>query len=145
MSDLSNALSPSSEYSVVDVIASTGRCNTLLSALEAADLIATLQQEGTFTVFAPTDEAFEQLDGTLLKELLADQTRLREALCLHVAPCTASGAELGRVSTLETVHGQPLTVESTDALCINNACVIEGDLEASNGIVHLIDSVLMPL
>jgi transforming growth factor-beta-induced protein len=141
---------PAEETSVVDLAISAGGFSTLVAAIEAAGLLETLEGEGPFTIFAPTDEAFEtafdQL-GITAEELLADTETLTSILTYHVL---AQAADSQLVSTLDgesvaTVNGAEVAISIVDgSVMINDATVVSADLEADNGIVHVINSVLLP-
>ena len=141
---------PTEGTSVVDLAISAGGFSTLVAAIEAAGLVETLEGEGPFTVFAPTDEAFETaLDqlGITADELLADTETLTSILTYHVL---AQATDSQLVSTLDgesvaTVNGAEVAISIVDgAVMINDATVVSADLEADNGIVHVINSVLLP-
>ena len=138
------------ETSVVDLAISAGGFTTLVAAIDAAGLVDTLEGEGPFTVFAPTDAAFDAaLDqlGLTAEELLADTETLTSILTYHVLPQEAD-AQL--VTTLDgesvaTVNGAEVQISVADgSVMVNNATVVSTDLEADNGIVHVIDAVLLP-
>ena len=121
--------------------------STLVSAVEAADLVETLNGEGPFTVFAPTNEAFEALPEGALDELLMDENsdQLTSVLTYHVVPMAAMSGDLEDGQEIETVNGEMLTVSiDGETVMINEATVTEADIEASNGVIHVIDAVLMP-
>lgn len=130
---------------IVDVASEAGEFNTLLTALETAELRAVLEHDGPFTVFAPTDSAFEELPEGAVSDLLADVEQLTAVLLYHVVPGTLSAEEVAERSELETAGGEMLsvTVENGDVF-VNGAQVIATDVEADNGVIHVIDGVLMP-
>lgn len=124
-----------------------GQFGTLLKALDAAGLTATLEGEGPFTVFAPTDAAFAKLPEGTLDDLLKPENkdRLRAILTYHVVPGDLTAAEVMKESQLKTVNGKMLQVHAVDGkVMIDNATVTRADIRASNGIIHVIDTVLMP-
>ena len=132
---------------IVDTAVAAGSFNTLAAALTAADLVETLKGEGPFTVFAPTDDAFAALpDGTvddLLKPENKDQ--LVAVLTYHVVPGKVmSGDIAGKTMDVATVQGGNLAVDATDGVKINDANVVSADVEASNGVIHVIDKVVLP-
>ncbi len=133
---------------IVDVAASNGNFNTLVAAVQAAGLEDTLRGEGPFTVFAPTDAAFAALpDGTVESLLMPEnKDQLVSILTYHVLPGAVMAADVvGAETTVETVNGQAVTVDGTgDGVTINDANVTATDIEASNGVIHVIDSVLLP-
>jgi uncharacterized surface protein with fasciclin (FAS1) repeats len=129
---------------IVDTAASAGQFRTLVAALEKADLVDTLKGAGPYTVFAPTDEAFAKLPKGALEGLLSDKEKLTAVLTYHVVPGKVMAADVkpGRV---KTVQGQSLTVATkNDAVMVNDARVIKTDIAASNGVIHIIDSVVLP-
>ncbi len=121
--------------------------STLVSAVEAAGLAETLSGEGPYTVFAPTNEAFEALPEGALDDLLMEENsdQLESVLTYHVVPSAAMAADLSDGQELETVNGEMLTVSiDGDTVMIGDATVVQPDVEASNGVIHGIDTVLMP-
>ncbi len=131
---------------IVDVAAEQAPLSTLVTALQAADLVEALSGEGPFTVFAPTNDAFAALPPEVLEALLLPENKdlLTEVLAYHVVPDTVTSAGLRGPRDLETLNG-PVNISSTrDELFVNDAQVIAIDLEASNGVIHAIDAVLIP-
>lgn len=130
---------------IVDVATADGRFVTLVTALEAAELVDTLASEGPFTVFAPTDQAFAALPEGTLDDLLADVPALTDVLLYHVVSGTVVATDVVTLEAATTLQGEeaPITVDG-DTVKIGEATVIVTDLEASNGIIHVIDTVLMP-
>nr|MBS0036583.1 fasciclin domain-containing protein [Saprospiraceae bacterium] len=131
---------------VMDVISTSPDHTTLTEALEASGLDATLQGEGPFTVFAPTDEAFDQIDSSLLADLLAEpEGLLTDILLYHVVGDSLVSSDLTDSMTIETLNGNTVLVTiDSNGIFINHAQVTLADLEADNGVVHVIDVVLMP-
>jgi len=134
------------EGNIVAVAQETPELSTLVEAVTAAGLVATLEEPGPYTVFAPTNAAFEALGGTLDTLLKpANKAELSEILTYHVVPGELSSAELSDGQKLETVQGGSLEVKiSNGEVTVNGAKVATADVEASNGIVHVIDEVLLP-
>ncbi len=131
--------------SIVQVAQVAGQFSTLLRAVEAAGLTETLAEEGPFTVFAPTDGAFADLPEGLLDSLVADPDALGQILLYHVVPGTYTVAELREHSELETAQGETLRIEDTPrGITVNGAYLLTADIRASNGIVHVITSVITP-
>jgi uncharacterized surface protein with fasciclin (FAS1) repeats len=131
---------------IVDVAAGNDAFSTLVTAVQAADLVEALSGEGPFTVFAPTNDAFAALPPEVLEALLLPENKdlLTEVLAYHVVPDTVTSAGLRGPRDLETLNG-PVNISSTrDELFVNDAQVIAIDLEASNGVIHAIDAVLIP-
>jgi uncharacterized surface protein with fasciclin (FAS1) repeats len=130
---------------IVDVAMASTSFSTLVRALNAAGLVDTLREAGPFTVFVPADEAFAKLPANELRTLLANPQGLRGVLTYHVVPRRLTSADLQDGATLTTTNGAPLTVrvEGND-LYINDAKVVQRDIVASNGVIYVIDTVLMP-
>jgi uncharacterized surface protein with fasciclin (FAS1) repeats len=130
---------------IVDIAAADGRFTTLVAALEAADLAETLEGEGPFTVFAPTDEAFARLPAGTVDSLLADVPQLQNVLLYHVVAGAVMAADVARLESADTQLGQPVSIrEANGTVFINEAEVVVADIPASNGVIHVIDSVLLP-
>jgi uncharacterized surface protein with fasciclin (FAS1) repeats len=139
------ATDEASTQDVVGVIAGNADTTTLATAVDAAGLVETLQGDGPFTVFAPTDEAFAALPAGVLDQLIqpANSAALTQILTYHVVPGKVMAADVtdGAVATVE---GQDITLSTADGVTVNGATVTEADLDASNGVVHVIDTVLLP-
>jgi uncharacterized surface protein with fasciclin (FAS1) repeats len=129
---------------IVDTASAAGSFNTLVSAVKAADLVGTLKGDGPFTVFAPTDAAFAKLPVEQLQALLADKAALNKVLTYHVVPGRIEAAEVVRLSSAPTVEGRPLEIRVGDSVMVNNATVLKTDISTSNGVIHVIDTVLLP-
>ncbi len=132
---------------IVDTAVSAGQFNTLAAALEAADLIDTLKGDGPFTVFAPTDEAFAKLPEGTVEVLLKPENReqLINVLTYHVVPGKVSSSEVVKITEATTVQGSDIDIAVVDgSVKIDNATVVKADIDASNGIIHVIDSVILP-
>lgn len=129
---------------IVDVAVQAGSFKTLVQAVQAAGLVETLSGEGPFTVFAPTDEAFAQIPQETLQAVLADKEKLTAILTYHVAPGKLMAADVVRSTQLQTVQGQSITVSTEGGVRVDNANVIQTDIEADNGVIHVIDQVIMP-
>jgi uncharacterized surface protein with fasciclin (FAS1) repeats len=130
---------------IVETAKSAGSFNTLAKAIEAADLTETLKGEGPFTVFAPTDEAFAKLPKGTLESLLQDQEKLATILKYHVVPGKVSSSQAMEISEAKTVSGKSLKIsKATGKLMVGNATVTKADIPASNGVIHVIDTVLLP-
>lgn len=134
---------------IVDVAASNGSFNTLVAAVQAAGLEDTLRSEGPFTVFAPTDAAFAALPAGTVESLLLPENKdkLVGILTYHVVPGAVKAADvLGAKTDVATVNGKTITVDGSDGATVkvNNATVTAADVEASNGVIHVIDTVLLP-
>ncbi len=131
---------------IVEVAMADGRFGTLVKTIEAAGLVETLKGEGPFTVFAPTDSAFAKLPAGALDGLLADLPQLKNILLYHVVPGTIMAADVVKLPTAATVLGPALTIVTTPegAVTINGVNVIVTDIAAKNGVIHVIDNVLIP-
>jgi uncharacterized surface protein with fasciclin (FAS1) repeats len=138
---------PATLGSIPSVAANTGQFNTLLIAVRAADLEATLAGPGPITLFAPTDAAFDKLAPATLQRLLKPENRavLRQVLTYHVFSGRApSSGLMGKTMTSPTVEGSSVFIDGRNGVMVNNARVIQADIEASNGLIHSIDTVLLP-
>jgi uncharacterized surface protein with fasciclin (FAS1) repeats len=148
----SNASATESPATVVDVAASNDDFSTLVTAVEAAGLAETLNGDGPFTVFAPVNDAFAALPAGTLDTLLLpeNEDQLTAVLTYHVVPLEAMSEDLRDGMTITTVQGQPLTVGVSDSGVTltdaggNTVSVVQADIEAGNGVVHVIDKVLLP-
>lgn len=131
---------------IVDTAVAAGSFTTLAAALDAAGLVETLKGEGPFTVFAPTDEAFAALpEGTIENLLLPEnKDQLTAILTYHVIPGKVMSTDLSDGMAATTVQGGDLTVDLSDGVKINTASVVTADIEASNGVIHVIDAVILP-
>lgn len=133
------------EQNIVEIAVADGRFSTLVTALQEAELVETLSGEGPFTVFAPTDEAFAKIPEETLNEILADKEQLTSILTYHVIAGKVMASDVVELTSAETVQGGELEIEVTgNEVMVNNANVIVTDIEASNGVIHVIDTVLIP-
>ena len=128
---------------IVDTAVSAGSFNTLVTAVQAAGLVDTLKGPGPFTVFAPTDEAFAKVPKADLDALLKDKAKLTAVLTYHVLPGKVMAADV-KAGSAKTVNGQSLTIATAGGVKVDNAKVTATDIVASNGVIHVIDSVVMP-
>jgi len=132
---------------IVDTAVSAGQFETLVAAVKAAGLVETLKGDGPYTVFAPTDEAFAKLPAGTVDDLLKPENKeqLVAILTYHVVPGKImSGDIAGNKTMVETVQGSELTVDAMDGVKVNEAQVITADIETSNGVIHVIDTVVLP-
>lgn len=130
---------------IVAVAQAAGNFETLLAAATAADLVATLQSEGPFTVFAPTDEAFAQIPEEQLQALLQDKEALTRVLLYHVVPGKVGSSQVVNLKSAETAAGEQVAIDVVDgSVKVDNATVVATDIEATNGVIHVIDRVIMP-
>jgi uncharacterized surface protein with fasciclin (FAS1) repeats len=128
---------------IVDTAVAAGSFKTLVTAVQAAGLVDTLKGKGPFTVFAPTDEAFAKIPKDKLDALLKDKAALTKVLTYHVVPGKVMAANVA-AGKVKTVQGAELTVSTTGGVKVDNANVIKTDVVASNGVIHVIDTVVMP-
>ena len=129
---------------IVDVAASVDTFSTLVAAVKAAGLVETLSSEGPFTVFAPTNAAFAALPAGTLDALLADPEQLAGILTLHVVSGKALAADVVGLSEVTTVAGKVLPISTVDGVTVDGVSVIQTDVMASNGVIHVIDAVILP-
>ena len=132
---------------IVDTAVSAGNFNTLVAAVQAAGLVDTLKGEGPFTVFAPTDEAFEKLPAGTVEDLLKPENKdqLVAVLTYHVIPGKVmSGDIAGKKMNVKTVQGSEISVDAMDGVKVDAANVVTADIETSNGVIHVIDQVVLP-
>ena len=128
---------------IVDTAVAAGSFKTLATALQAAGLVDTLKGKGPFTVFAPTDEAFAKVPKADLDALLADKAKLTAVLTYHVVPGKVMAADV-KGGKVKTVQGSEITVATTGGVKVDAANVVKTDIVADNGVIHVIDSVIMP-
>ncbi len=145
----SDSTSPSGDAAMADIVATAdgaGTFKTLLEAAKAAGLVETLQGTGPFTVFAPTDEAFAALPAGTLDGLLADPEALKKVLLYHVVSGEVTADQVVGLTSADTVEGSPIAISVDDGkVYLNDAAqVVKTDIMASNGVIHVIDQVLLP-
>jgi uncharacterized surface protein with fasciclin (FAS1) repeats len=130
---------------IVDTAEAAGDFNTLVTAVKAAGLVETLKGEGPFTVFAPTDAAFAKVPTDTLNALLADKAALANVLTYHVVAGKVMAADVVKLTSAVTVQGQAVSIEVKDGkVYIDGTQVVTTDIEASNGVIHVIDAVILP-
>jgi len=129
---------------IVEVASSAGTFTTLLTAAKAAGLAETLATGGPFTVFAPTDEAFAKLPEGTVEGLLQDTEKLKAVLLYHVVSGTVMAKDVAGITSATTLQGGDLKVDTSRGVMINDAKVVKADVGASNGVIHVIDTVLLP-
>ena len=129
---------------IVEIAGSSAQFKTLVAAVKAAGLVETLQGAGPFTVFAPTDDAFAKLPAGTVEGLLQDLPKLKAVLTYHVVAGKVMATDVAGVKSAKTVQGSELRVDANHGVKINNASVTKADIEASNGVIHVIDTVLIP-
>ncbi|MGS5089877.1 fasciclin domain-containing protein [Hydrogenophaga sp. A37] len=128
---------------IVDTAVAAGSFKTLATALQAAGLVDTLKGKGPFTVFAPTDEAFAKVPKADLDALLKDKAKLTAVLTYHVVPGKVMAADV-KAGKVKTVQGSDITVSTMGGVKVDAANVVKTDIAADNGVIHVIDSVIMP-
>jgi uncharacterized surface protein with fasciclin (FAS1) repeats len=132
---------------IVDTAVAAGSFKTLAAALQAADLVDTLKGDGPFTVFAPTDEAFAKLPAGTVESLLKpeNKAKLQAILTYHVVAGSVSSSEVVKLTSAKTVNGQSVSIKVADGgVSIDGANVVKADIKTSNGVIHVIDSVILP-
>ncbi len=134
----------STHKDIVDTAVSAGEFNMLVAAVKAAGLVDTLKSPGPFTVFAPTDDAFAEIPSEKLSKLLKQPERLGAILKYHVVPGRVMAKDVVRLTSAKTALGQSVRITSSHGVRINDANVVKTDIETSNGVIHVIDSVLIP-
>jgi PGF-CTERM protein len=141
----SNANGTESQKNIVETAVAAGNFNTLVEAVQEAGLVDTLSSPGPFTVFAPTDEAFAKVPSAVMDTLMADKTLLTSVLTYHVVPGEVMSSDLVNGMSVKTVEGSDvrITIDSAGVM-VDNARVINADIKASNGVIHVIDAVILP-
>ncbi|MBE0659071.1 MAG: fasciclin domain-containing protein [Bryobacteraceae bacterium] len=130
---------------IVDTAVSAGQFKTLVTAVKAAGLVETLKSAGPFTVFAPTDEAFAKLPAGTVESLLANPEKLKQVLLYHVVAGKVMAADVVKIKSAKTVQGSSATVKvNGGSVMIDGANVIKTDIVTDNGVIHVIDSVILP-
>lgn len=129
---------------IVEVATSAGNFKTLVSALTAANLGDTLSGTGPFTVFAPTDAAFAKLPAGTVEGLLKDIPKLSKILTYHVVSGKVMAADVSKLGSAKTIEGSEVKIDTSKGVKINDSMVVQADVAASNGVIHAIDTVLMP-
>ncbi|WP_420411918.1 fasciclin domain-containing protein [Roseibium sp.] len=132
---------------IVDTAVGAGTFNTLVAAVQAAELVDTLKGDGPFTVFAPTDEAFAKLPAGTVEDLLKPENKdkLIAVLTYHVVPGKVMSSDIaGKKADVASVQGDTIAVDATDGVKVDGASVVTADIETSNGVIHVIDSVILP-
>jgi uncharacterized surface protein with fasciclin (FAS1) repeats len=129
---------------IVQTAIDAGNFKTLVAAAQAAGLVDTLSGDGPFTVFAPTDDAFAKLPKGTIEGLLKDKDGLTKILTYHVVSGKVMAKDVMTMKSAKTLQGEDVSIDISDGVMVNNAKVIEADIECSNGVIHVIDTVLMP-
>ena len=131
-------------HDIIDTIEATETLRTLFKAIEAAGLAETLKTSGPFTIFAPTDEAFSQIPRAALDMVMGDTAKLQSILKNHVVAGKHMACDVSCLDTVQSLAGQDLRINTKVGCKINNACVCQADIECNNGVIHIIDEVLLP-
>lgn len=129
---------------IVDTAINAGTFNTLVTAITAAGLDTALKGEGPFTVFAPTDEAFSKLPSGTVESLLEDVIQLRKVLEYHVVTGKVMAADVVKLDSSTTTEGSTVKIDASNGVKVNDAIVVTPNVEADNGVIHIIDTVLIP-
>ena len=129
---------------IVDTAVEAGSFSTLAKALTEAGLVDTLKGPGPYTVFAPTDAAFAKLPPGTLDALLADKAKLTKVFTYHVVSGKVMAADVVKLTRVQTVEGQSVRITAGQRVKVNDANIVKTDIEASNGVIHVIDSVILP-
>lgn len=129
---------------IVETAINAGNFKTLVAAVQAAGLVDTLNGEGPFTVFAPTDEAFAKLPEGTVDSLLANPEELKKVLTYHVVSGKVMASDVMGMTSASTVQGGDLAIDTSNGVKVNESMVVTPDIECSNGVIHVIDSVLLP-
>ena len=128
---------------IVETAIEAGQFNTLVAAVKAAGLVETLSGKGPFTVFAPNDAAFAKIPKATLDGLLKDKAKLTAVLTYHVVSGKVMAKDVMKMKSAKTLQGGSLTIDTSDGVKVDGAKVIQADMEVSNGVCHMIDTVLM--
>jgi uncharacterized surface protein with fasciclin (FAS1) repeats len=139
------AVSKEKPKDIVDTAIAARDFDTLVTAVKAAGLVEVLKSDGPFTVFAPSDKAFAKIPKAKLEVLLKDKKALADVLKYHVVPGTVMAADVVKIDSAKTVLGKAVNIQVKDEkVHVNDATVVATDIECSNGVIHVIDSVLLP-
>lgn len=129
---------------IVDTAVAAGSFKTLAKALTEAGLVETLKGKGPFTVFAPTDEAFAKLPKETLEAVLKDKKKLTAILTYHVVPGKVMAKDVIKLTSAKTVNGKEVKIDTSNGVTVQGAKVVKTDIECSNGVIHVIDTVIIP-
>ncbi len=133
-----------SQPDIVDIAAGAESFSTLVAAVQAAGLVDVLKGDGPFTVFAPTDDAFAALPAGTLDSLLQDKEALTKILTYHVVPGKVMASDVVKLNSAKTVQGQSISIDTANGVKVDNANVVKTDIVAKNGVIHVIDAVILP-
>lgn len=129
--------------SIVDIAVNAGSFNTLVAAVQAANLVDTLKEQGPFTVFAPNDAAFAKLPPGTVQTLVQNVPQLTRILMFHVVAGKYTKADLETMDSITSLEGSPIRLNFADGFEVKNATVVAADIEADNGIIHVLDNVIL--
>lgn len=132
------------QKNIVETAIEAGSFKTLVTAVQVAELVETLSGPGPFTVFAPTDEAFAKLPKETLEAVLADKEKLTAILTYHVVSGKVMSSDVVNLKEATTLQGGKLSIDTSNGVMVNDANVVKTDIETSNGVIHVIDTVLLP-
>jgi uncharacterized surface protein with fasciclin (FAS1) repeats len=147
MTVLASAVAPAQANAVDDIVdtaVKAGSFKTLVTAVKAAGLVEALKGEGPFTVFAPSDAAFAKIPKDVLEDLLADKEKLAAVLKYHVVSGKVTADQVVKLSSAKTLNGQSVAIDTAEGVKINDAKVTKADILCKNGVIHVIDTVLLP-
>ncbi|MBD1852835.1 fasciclin domain-containing protein [Leptolyngbya sp. FACHB-711] len=128
---------------IVDIAVGAGSFNTLVTAVQAANLVDVLKSPGPFTVFAPNDDAFAKLPPGTITTLVQNIPQLTRILTFHVVPGRLKKEDLAKLGTVTSIEGSPIPIDCSDGFEVKNATVLAADIEADNGIIHVLDRVIL--
>ncbi len=128
---------------IVDIAVGAGSFNTLVTAVKAANLVDVLKSPGPFTVFAPNDEAFAKLPPGTVTTLVQNIPQLARILTFHVVPGKLMKEDLAKLGTVTSIEGSPIPIDCSDGFEVKNATVVAADIEADNGVIHVLDRVIL--
>ena len=129
---------------IIETAVKAGSFSTLVTAIKAAGLVDTLKGAGPFTVFAPTDEAFAKLPAGTVEALLQDLPKLKKILTYHVVSGKVMAADVVKLKSAKTVEGSDVKIDASNGVKVNDSTVVTPDVAADNGVIHVIDAVLLP-
>lgn len=129
---------------LVETAIEAGNFKTLIKAVQEAGLVDTLSSDGPFTIFAPTDDAFSKLPTGTIDNLLKDKEKLTNILTYHVVPDKVMANEVANLNYAKTVNGKEVQIDTSKGVKIDKANVVKSDIECTNGVIHIIDNVLLP-
>ncbi len=129
---------------IVETAIEAGSFKTLVKAVQTAGLVETLSKKGPFTVFAPTDDAFAKLPKGTVEGLLQNKQKLTDVLTYHVVAGKVMSKDVAGLRSAKTLQGQNISIDTSKGVRINNANVVKADIETSNGVIHVIDTVILP-